>query len=861
MIFGAACSPTTAQFVKNRNTEDFMNKYPRAVAGIIEKHYVDDYVDCFDSEKEAVEVVTNVKQIHKAGGFKMHNLLTNSKVVAKELGISSDETNAFDDNIERILGMHWSPNSDLFLFILKFYKVPKDILELKSIPTKRQLLSVTMSVFDPFGFVADFMIAVKILMQEVWRSGIEWDAKLPQEIYAKFKSWLQELPKIAQFKISRFYFIDCDKISIELHLFCDASEEALAAVAYWRVVNSSGSKVVFVTGKTACAPMRFHSIPKLELQAAVMAARLKDTVLKCHDRVNVKKTVFWCDSHTVIRWIRSDHRKYKQFVANRVAEILENSDVNEWRWCPTLQNPADSATRAKYPVNYDPEGRWKNGPNFLSCGEEKWPDERDMGNREDKSGEFMKAKHFVMVIQNISIMESIVNRSSKFIKSVRVGAWIKRFCKNIQLQIQGEMKIKEELTKDEMMNAEYMIVKELQKSSFPSEYERLLSRGNIELSSDLRTLNPYIDNVGLLRVGGRLDNANVLSEDAKRPIILPKSHRFSRLLVEFYHAKNCHQNTANVIGDVREKYGIPSLRKLVLSVESQCPACKIRKAKPVQPQMGALPVDRVTPFVRPFTYTGVDLFGPFNVSIRRRHEKRWVVLFTCMTVRAIHLEVVSDLSTDSFLLSLRNFVNRRGVPVQIRSDNGRNFVGIDKELRNEFYFMDYNEIIRTSTPLGIKWIFNTPSDPSAGGVWERLIQSVKKSLSVLLGNVTPKLDVFMSLLIECENIVNSRPLTHIPVTPFEPEPITPNHFLLGSVNSTQTPSNFDPKLNCLRKQWRILQNLKNGFWIRWIKEYLPDLTRRVKWCLPNTAIQVGSLVLICDESAPRSKWRRGRVVH
>lgn len=314
------------------------------------------------------------------------------------------------------------------------------------------------------------------------------------------------------------------------------------------------------------------------------------------------------------------------------------------------------------------------------------------------------------------------------------------------------------------------------------------------------------------------------------------------------------------MGDIRQKYWIPSLRSLVRSIENKCIVCKIRKAKPIQPQMGMMPVDRVTPFVKPFTYTGVDLFGPFNIKIRRCQEKRWVVLFTCLTIKAIHLEIVSDLSTDSFLLSLRNFVNRRGVPIQIRSDNGRNFVGVNKELKNELFFMDYNEIHCKSSPLGIKWIFNTPYNPSSGGVWERLIQSVKKSLSVLLGNITPKLDVFISFLIECENIVNSRPLTHIPVSPYEPEPITPNHFLLGCINSTQTPNNFDPQLNCLRKQWRILQNLKNGFWIRWIKEYLPELTRRVKWCLPSASLQVGALVLICDDSAPMSKWRRGRVV-
>lgn len=120
------------------------------------------------------------------------------------------------------------------------------------------------------------------------------------------------------------------------------------------------------------------TIPKLELQAAVMSVRLKETIIKCHDRIKPEKIVFWTDSHTVVRWIRSDHRKYKQYVANRVSEILDNSEISEWRWCPTLENPADVATRAKYPIMYNPEGKWKNGANFLLCGEDSWPNESNM---------------------------------------------------------------------------------------------------------------------------------------------------------------------------------------------------------------------------------------------------------------------------------------------------------------------------------------------------------------------------------------------------------------------------------------------------------------------------------------------------
>ena len=327
-----------------------------------------------------------------------------------------------------------------------------------------------------------------------------------------------------------------------------------------------------------------------------------------------------------------------------------------------------------------------------------------------------------------------------------------------------------------------------------------------------------------------------------------------------YHVKLHHINIMTILNEIRQHFWIPSLRRMVTSAQAKCSICKIRKAKPMQPQMSALPPDRLQPYVRAFSYVGVDLMGPFNVTIRRAKEKRWVCLFTCMSVRAVHLEVATDLSSDSFLMCLRNFVNRRGQPVQIRSDNGTNFVGVNKELANFEGFFDDEKIKGKLAPLGIKWLYNTPSNPAQGGVWERLVQSVKKVMMNMLKEEAPRLDTFISLMIEAENIVNCRPLTHVPVTPHEPEPLTPNHFLLGEISSTQTPGTPAPKVMYLRKQWRILSNLKNMFWKRWIQEYLPELTRRSKWCQSTKPLVEGTLVLICDANASRSKWRRGRIV-
>ncbi|XP_058979028.1 uncharacterized protein LOC131802654 isoform X1 [Musca domestica] len=859
MIFGATCSPTIAQYVKNLNARRFINESPRAVQGIIDRHYVDDYVDCFQTEGEAVEVVRDVIKIHKEGGFNLRNIKSNSLVLQRMFGnpISdeSDGNSIFDDGMERVLGIHWLPKSDVFCFELKLHKVDEKILKLQKVPTKREMLSLNMSVFDPFGFLGDFMVTSKIIMQNVWKSGIKWDEKLPSAIYSRWKTWLEELPKLKDFKVPRCYSNGFFNGIVDLHVFVDASEDAMAAVAYWRIVTNCGVSVVFVMGKTSCAPTRYHTIPKLELQAAVIGVRMKENILENHLK-NINNIYFWSDSSTVISWIRSEHRTYKQYVANRVSEILESSRIEQWRWCPGAENPADEGTRAKGPKKYQPEGRWKNGPEFLRKEEKYWPDEEQIGTCVDHSKTELRNKYKVLVACQVCFCIPDINRFSKYRRLKRAMAWTFRFVENMKRKsvVSGDLTVEEEA------RAEMYLCRCVQQEVHGDEILDIQRTGSVSANSSIKSLNPQIGSDGLLRVSGRIENAVFLSLDTRRPIILHKGHRFTLLLVEFYHSRFCHINVATTMSEIRLRFWIPSLRQLLRSVQSRCLVCKIRKAKPIQPQMAPLPLERVTPYVRAFTYTGLDYFGPVTVSIRRQREKRWVALFTCLTVRAVHLEIATDLSSDSCLMCIRNFINRRGVPEMIRSDNGTNFVGIAKELQGITNFLDTNSVSSGLTALGIKWVYNTPVNPSEGGVWERLVQSVKKALYIMLKEQAPKLETLQAFLIEAENMVNSRPLTHLPVTPEDPDPLTPNHFLLGCTNSTQTPAPFEPRLMCLRKQWRVTQNLKNGMWHQWLREYLPELTRRTKWCLPSRSLDVGCLVFVCDPEMARSQWSRGRVI-
>ncbi|XP_073831630.1 uncharacterized protein [Musca autumnalis] len=711
-----------------------------------------------------------------------------------------------------------------------------------------------MSVYDPLGLLSHFMVTAKLLLREVWRYDIRWDEDIPNELFDIWNNWRDELKNVAQVSVPRHYFGIGLPETVELHIFVDASEDAFSAVSYWRSIKSDGEiEVSFITSKTKCAPLKSMTIPRLEIQAAVLGTRLLCTIEKEHS-VKVSRRICWSDSSTVINWINSDNRRYKPFVAHRITEILDSTRPTDWKWLPTNLNVADETTRAKRNMDFSFKSRWYQGPQFLHQPEDDWSEMISTSNYEPPEEE-LRSK-FVLTVSTYVVID--FNRFSSFLRIKRTMGYVLRFVERYLKKKIGE--VESCLTVIELKDAETVLCRLSQRESFAFELDVLKSGGSIPKSNELYTLSPYIDENNLMRVYGRIDAASCLPIETKRPIILSPKHRLAELIVVHEHKLMKHQNFEATIAAIRSRYWIPRLRKLLKSCISKCNVCKLRSVSPTPPFMGSLPSDRLTPNVRPFAYTGLDYFGPITITIGRRHEKRWGALFTCLTIRAIHLEIAFDLSTDACILAIRNFINRRGTPIRIRSDNGKNFVGADQEAKR---FEDVFDVVRVKDELstkGIDWQFNCPYNPSEGGIWERMVQCVKKVLRVTLKEVAPREHTLHSFLIEAENIVNSRPLTHLPVGPDEEEPLTPNHFLLGHPNMPETPAGtIVDKPAVLKKQWRISRQLRDHFWKRWIAEYLPTLTRRAKWCQYTKPVSPGDLVLICDPDVSRREWRKGPV--
>ncbi|XP_063829328.1 uncharacterized protein LOC135078710 [Ostrinia nubilalis] len=875
LIFGANCSPFIAQYVKNKNADRFESTMPAAVKAIHTQHYMDDYVDSVPDDQTAVQLARDIMYIHLQGGFELCGWNSNSKILLDSVPTQSLGNTAVrfksgqQTDGDRTLGLLWHTEDDTLRFDVSFKKIPENILNgEKKVPTKREMLRVVMTIFDVYGFLSPVTLNGKLILQETWQLKISWDDPVSDDIFTKWLKWIELLKTLHDVKFPRYYlaasmptsFTTPESTSykdLQLHVFCDASSQAFCAVAYWRWIDDdSNVYVAFIASKCRVAGNKATTIPRLELQAAVLATRLADSITKEH-RMSAERRVFWSDSTTVLHWIRNDARDYNTYVANRLGEIDELTHASEWRYVPTKLNVADIATRENYDISAL-QGEWFNGPTFLHKDVDEWP--LDVVNLENENNKL----EIITVIQteeNLPVPEP--TRFSSWLRLVRSTVRVLTFIDSLMMILKDKYKDRGYTYRtdddDIMERAECLLLRYSQNQSFSREISSLQACKTIPTTSKILNLSPYLDEHGVLRAAGRIDAATDVLPEMKRPIILDGQNYVARLIVRHYHIKAAHGNQEMVVNELKQKFHIIRVRPTVKNVVKKCMLCRMRKCKPEIPRIGDLPYARMAHNHRPFSFCGLDLFGPMEVTVGRRHERRYGVLFTCLTVRAVHIETVPTLSTDSLIMALRRMSARRGWPRHLFSDNGTNLRGADTELKKSILDMDKKALTDEASNYGTKWTFIPPVSPHWGGAWERLIRSVKTSLHVILKERAPREETLSTLLAEVENIVNSRPLTHVSVEPGSMETLTPNHFLIGSSSNMPQIGAFDNSDLFLRKQWRISQRLADMFWSRWLKEVLPDLLPRNKWNQEQKPLQVGDLVLIVETNGPRNIWPKGLI--
>ena len=866
-IFGGTWSPSCCIYTLRRTALDHRDSYDDiTVDTVVKDFYVDDCLKSLEEEQQAIRLVKQVQELTSRGGFRLTKWVSNSRAVMETIDKDDQgkQLKALDLNFEalpteRALGVCWNVESDCFEY--------KIVLRDKPL-SRRGLLSIVSSIYDPMGFVCPFVLRAKKVIQNLTQAKLGWDEPLPEKELSLWLDWKEELPNLETLQISR-----CVRpqdfgpvTSVQLHHFADASEIAYGAVTYMRLEDGAGNvHCCILMAKSRLAPIKKMTIPRLELAAATVSVTL-DVMLRRELSMPIDTSWFWTDSTLVLQYISSEDRRFKTYVANRVAAIRSNSTPGQWRHIESTDNPADDLSRGLPARELHDKTRWLEGPSFLRQAETSWPAASLPCQTLPKDDPEVKASSCLQQEKSESVIDKLIHGHSSWYRLKKSVAWLMRLRACLLAKAKGVPKpaYGHDLALQELEAAETIIVKYVQGQTFAAEIKVLrgsqkgqLKKNKVFRSGRLYRLDPILSPDGVLLVGGRLQRAP-LPMASRHQMILPGSHHIVDLIIRECHRTTGHMGREYVLSVLRLRYWILGARTTIRRVLRDCIDCRRHHSPLGGQQMSQLPEYRVTPGAPPFSFTGTDYFGTFYVKRGRATEKRYGCIFTCLAIRAIHIEVTHSLDTSSFIHALQRFVSRRGQPRLIASDNGTNFVGGERELREAINGWNQKNIKEFLHQKGIEWRFNPPAASHMGGVWERQIRTVRKVLRSVMTEQIVDDEALSTLMCLVEGIVNSRPLTAVSDDPEDFAPLTPNHLLMLNANVVLPPGVFT-KDDIYRARWRRIQYLADLFWRRWVREYLPALQVRQKWQEPKRSFQVGDVVLVLNENTPRNLWPLARV--
>ncbi|XP_042912542.1 uncharacterized protein [Parasteatoda tepidariorum] len=676
----------------------------------------------------------------------------------------------------QVLGVSWSPKKDSL-----YFKVTCSASQRKdSKVTKRCVLST----IAPLGLLGPVVSKAKIFLQQLWSIKLDWHEELPEKQIQKWKKFVEALKSVNNMEFDRCILTEGADM-IEIHGFADASEVAYGAVVYSKLVK----KVIIA----------------LDLP--------------------ISNIYLWSDSMIVLSWIRKESFLLMTFVANRVSQIQDLTNIDSWRYVPSTENPADIISRGFDPDKLSQCRLWFEEPNFL-CNNE-YPN-RDIPSRvieNEFSNEFKPSSDFnCFISDNSNFLDNFLEVSNNYSKLIRVLSFVYRFIDNCRSTYDTSSG---SLSPDELKRAELKLVSLVQKREFSKEIRDLEITGEVSNQSKVRNLCPFIDKECLLRVGGRLSNSE-LCFDKKFPLLLPEKHKLTQLIIISNHIKNLHVGPQTLLFIIRQRFWPINGRSICRKVVRECLSCF--KAKPITCDQ---PKSRVSQNF-PLAISGVDFCGPFTIKYKNQRkgtfQKIYVAIFVCFVTKAIHLELVTELSSQAFIATLKRFFSRRGKSSILYSDNATNFVGSNNELQRLFSLVKNpnKSLCNYMSHENIKWKFLPPRSPNFGGLWEAGVRSFKYHLKTVVGDKKLTYEDFLTVTTQIESVLNSRPLTPLSSDANDLSVLTPGHFLIGRpFTSIVEPDATNVSHNRL-SLWHKTTKFVQLIWKKWHKDYLSTLQQRSK---------------------------------
>ncbi|KAG5683015.1 hypothetical protein PVAND_012325 [Polypedilum vanderplanki] len=852
MLFGPSSSPFVSQFVKNWVADQYKQQFPETSESLRNDVYMDDWLSSFPTVEEAITRLNEGIKIFASAQMQLVGIQSNCPAllasipeerIKKELIPLMFESQV--EYVSKVLGVNWDTTTDTIVFEIN-KELLKDKYQLTGIkPTKREQCSLIARIFDVLGLIAHCIIRARILLQRSWKKQIEWDQEITDEDSILWSEWLVDLKKASTVQIPRRRsklksLSEAD--NLELHTFSDAGQEAIAAVSYLVVVHNKTREPSFVMAKAKVAPLKLKSkqevteMPRLELLAALIGARLSAHITKLHSHLNFQH-YYWSDSEVVLRWLWNTNLKLPRFAVSPISEILETSEIRQWKYVDTKSNVADLATKFQVHEFGNSHSVWFTGPEFLKHEPDYWPTQsftvpqreqavicaHQLANHDptnnilayenplDLLPKMLPSYNCALMsltnketgeIQPAAIMNQLIERKpsvyytwAKLVRAtsrallfrnelivplLKAKKWRSR---TVRRNILATAKAKL-LSPQYITAAELFLIRYMQRQAWSAEIESI-KKGRRISNKELLDLNVFLDNDEILRIRSRVSLPYSEYPQKYAPLIprLKEQNSLTKIMLAHYHSMFRHVCIEAQMAEFRAKYWMTGVREWLKKLSHNCNLCIYNRCQQTTPKMADLPTCRVDRQLKPFEVVGLDCCGPFRVTINDEIQKIWVLLFTCTVTRFVHLEILEKIDTNNTLAAITAAYAAHGPIIRLISDNGTNFVGASNVLfrEQERAIEELKKCVDSinqhyiSQLKEFRWEFIPVKAAWYGGFYERLVGEFKRGMRDEIGTKGIPILAFKIAMNESAHRLNCRPLTHLPVSHEEDEILTPHH--------------------------------------------------------------------------------------